>query len=1357
MAFDLDVKGNDGDLLVRADSVAGVPIAENAVVLTHILGRRRLICCNFIAELLFHDFGRPSTIAQVARRRKAPVELIGAAVAILYAALLLKKADTDEDAAIRYGLDIDFPDPDLPIEQGIGRYPEHLFLESLEDSVRAASGADVRPRHADSTVDLDTPLQISSAVTAMRFGDNSCGVFTHFLEGPLLVKNDLWRLAMAFRNKATLRQAISSADLHDRDIGQIVLSCQFLIRRRILCLSRDEDIEAIRECVGVQIDLVKQRFASEKNITPASYQDPHFAWYQPYGYYDIDTIKPLRARGRVAVLGQCQSQFIAGALEFLAQRTGWHLETHGWFGVPEELGARDWSLIVLPTVAEAAAFYEAFAVGDLAACKRLVPEIVSEVNRNICLIREKTDAPVLVISVGESMLHGHRVASRTRHALKQVIAGLNSELMDSVASFEYVNLLDETSVLSKYPNTITLDDEYNAAPHHCGFDLWSWRDHPFEETSAVMPEKSESQIHPAFPLALACLEHLRHLYLSPRVKLIVFEPNGLLWPGVVDQRSRPYPKGINVYTGLDDFVYIGIHEALCAVRKRGIKLACVSSSATELLEGSLQYDSEARNLVRREDLVCALGSDDKKALLDQIVEATNIKEEEVLWIDQEYVPESGFEGHYYNEAIWKLRRYLLTEPSLNPFSEIADDQPQPVVAETREAGPIPERHEVNNILDTVLSEHLGCSDSALKSTDDLRLLGLDSFGCAELVIELERKLRFKLPDRDYVGSVLFSRRGLFSAIARALESVSTVEQTRSTSPDRWLESFTRESWCEQDVGSIISRHFENPAVGWILKFICSGNSFDYQYVTWGDLSGRALGYTRLFRKAGLKPGDTLTILLPQGLCLVAAVIGAILGGMVPSVSAFPGEKLTSHAFLGWFGELVHRSQTRCVVCTGELRALLEGELAANEPAVPIVTTVPEPVFDEPIFSASPDSPVLLQHSSGTTGIKKGVKLSHRALLAQIWDLSGELGCNDKDVIVSWLPYYHDMGLIACLMLPLLRSISTVIMSPFDWVRQPQILLHQISEERGTLCWLPNFAFLHCTNRIQAGQLAGLELSSLRAAINCSEPVTYDAMMAFYERFKQFGVRFSALSSSYAMAENAFAVTQTRAGRPAKTVKASSMIFARKGKVRKGSEQGNTDVSRFVSSGSVLPGARVRIVGQGTVLDEGEVGEIQVQSDYLFSGYHNDEESTRDAFDADWYQTGDLGFLLEGELYVTGRRKDLIIVAGHNVYPHDIESEIGSLPGIKPGRAVAFGIYDDSEGTEKLVLMAEIDTESLSGETGPDEDALKTAMRDTVLSRFFVNVSDIRLFPTETLRKSTSGKLARGANRELYLDMNNERE
>jgi acyl-CoA synthetase (AMP-forming)/AMP-acid ligase II len=1343
------INQDEGDLLVKSDWVAGVAVSENVVAVTHILGRRRLVCCNFIAEILFHDLQSPTTIDQIARQRNAPAELIRTAVEILYAALLIKKVGTDEAAAIRSGLDTGFAEPRPPrrTEPESGSYPEWLVLESLDDSAGTTSGTAKSPLQRPIAVDPDTPLQLSSAVTAMRFGDESRGVITHFLEGPLLVEIDLLKLAMAFRNRTTVRDAIESAGLQHRDIDRVVLGCQFLIRRNILCSSLDEDIEKIRRRIRPQIDLVHERFTASKDVTPAGFQDPHFLWYQPYGACAIETIEPVRASGRVAILGQCQSHFMAGALEFLAQREGWHLETHGWFDVVDELETQDWSLIILPTVVEAAAFYEAFAAGDVDGCNTLVPEVVAQVDRSLCRIREKTDAPVLVISVGEPTLHGHGVTSSTRHGLKRAAAELNSRLAESTTSFEHVRLLDETGVLAQFPDVVTLDDEYNAAPHHCGFDIWSWRDHPFEATNTEGPERSEAQIHPALPLARACLEHLRDLYLAPRAKLIVFEPNGMLWPGEISEETRPYPNGINVYTGLNDFVYVGIHEALCALRQRGIRLACLSSSSADLVQQGLRYESEARNLVRTNDLVCVLGGEDKEAMLDQALAITGAREDEVLWIDQAYVPSGSFRGHHYAGAIWELRRYLLTTPLLDSGSATRGERPTEAIEESSEASAVPDRIEGRRTLDSILMQILDCPESALQSTDDLELLGLDSFGCAGLLLEIEARLQCKLADHDHVGSVLFSRQALHGAVMRALESRSTGMPASATGPGEWFESFTRERWLEQDIGSIISRHHERPGTGWIFKFVRSAKPFDYQYVTWNDLYGQALGYTRRFRQEGLQPGETITILLPQGLSLIAAVLGAILGGMVPSVSAFPGERLTSSAFLEWFGELAQKSHTRCVVVAEDLRDLIAGELEAKQLDMPVVSTVPAAVFDEPAFAASPDSTALLQHSSGTTGIKKGVSITHRALLAQIRDLSRELDCNDKDVIVSWLPYYHDMGLIACLMLPLLRSIPTVVMSPFDWVRQPHMLLRQISEERGTLCWLPNFAFQHCANRIQTGQLAGLDLSSMRAAINCSEPVTDDAMVAFFERFKAFGMRFSALSASYAMAENTFAVTQARPGRPPKTIAASASTFAREQKVRKLAASGNGDVARFVSSGSALPGTRIRIVAGDTILAEGEVGEIQVQGDYLFDGYHNDADGTRDAFDDNWYRTGDLGFLLDGELYVTGRKKDLIIISGQNVYPHDVESEIGAFAEVRPGRCVAFGVYDEGDGTEKLVVMAELDADAAGTEA--DDDALKAAMRDRVLSRFFVNIADIRLFRTEQLRKSTSGKLARGANRELY--------
>jgi acyl-CoA synthetase (AMP-forming)/AMP-acid ligase II len=177
------------------------------------------------------------------------------------------------------------------------------------------------------------------------------------------------------------------------------------------------------------------------------------------------------------------------------------------------------------------------------------------------------------------------------------------------------------------------------------------------------------------------------------------------------------------------------------------------------------------------------------------------------------------------------------------------------------------------------------------------------------------------------------------------------------------------------------------------------------------------------------------------------------------------------------------------------------------------------------LKCSPDDIVLLQHSSGTTGLQKGVALSHQAVINQLESYRLAIRMTDEDVIVSWLPLYHDMGLIACYLMPILLGVPLVLMSPFDWVRGPYRLLQAVSKYKGTLSWLPNFAYNFCARKIRDRHLEGVDLSSWRAISNCSEPMRWESHQAFYERFKGFGLRYEALTTCYAMAENVFAVTQ----------------------------------------------------------------------------------------------------------------------------------------------------------------------------------------------------------------------------------------
>ena len=495
----------------------------------------------------------------------------------------------------------------------------------------------------------------------------------------------------------------------------------------------------------------------------------------------------------------------------------------------------------------------------------------------------------------------------------------------------------------------------------------------------------------------------------------------------------------------------------------------------------------------------------------------------------------------------------------------------------------------------------------------------------------------------------------------------------------------------------------------------------------------------LLHGLGARPGDLVIIAHDQDLTGIFRFWAALWLGAVPSFFPPLTEKLDPTVYRANMATLVEHSGAKLLLTNDEHLPLL-----AETVGCPVVgdSLVAETGGRLPAAQSAPANIAFLQHSSGTTGLQKGVALSHAAVLNQLASYSEAIELSAADVVVSWLPLYHDMGLFAGFLLPLFQGVPLVLLSPFAWVRRPALLLEAISRHGGTLCWLPNFAYNHCARRVRAAELEGLSLASMRLFVNCSEPVRAESHEQFLARFAILGVRPEMLAVSYAMAENSFAVTQTRPmEQPA--VLALDTPALRERLVAEPAGP-NGPATRLVSCGHPIAGSAVRVVDErGQLLPERHVGEILVHSDCMLTGYYHRPDLQ--PFQTGWYLTGDRGFLAAGELYVIGRSKDLIINAGKNVYPQDIEAVINKLPGIHPGRVVVFGVPDEREGTELIAVVAETSSEEPAA-----RKRLNQQIRQAVARQTMVTVTYVGLVPPKWLLKTSSGKIARAANRDKWL-------
>jgi acyl-CoA synthetase (AMP-forming)/AMP-acid ligase II len=503
-------------------------------------------------------------------------------------------------------------------------------------------------------------------------------------------------------------------------------------------------------------------------------------------------------------------------------------------------------------------------------------------------------------------------------------------------------------------------------------------------------------------------------------------------------------------------------------------------------------------------------------------------------------------------------------------------------------------------------------------------------------------------------------------------------------------------------------------------------------ITYRQLLTQAEQYAQKLYSANVKPGEIVIIILPHSEAMVYAWVGVVLLGAVPSILPPLTEKLAPDRYKRDLTALTQFTRPSAIITYGEFADQAReavAELSVRVLVVDEITGCDEP-FNMPTATITPDSIAVLQHSSGSTGLQKGVALAHRAIFNQLHAYAQAIALNQDDVIVSWLPLYHDMGLIAAFIMPLMLRVPLVLMSPFDWVRAPQRLFLAITHYKGTLCWLPNFAYNFCAQKIRDRELQGVNLASVRAFVNCSEPTVYRSHQLFAKRFAAYGLRDGTLTTSYAMAENVFAITQSPLGAE------PNIDF-----------QPPDGSAQRLSNGKPIANTRVCILSADMreTLPENTVGEIAIFSDCMLTGYYHRDDLTQKAFWGKWFLTGDMGYLKDGEVYITGRKKDIIIVGGKNVYPQDLEMMANEVEGVHAGRVVAFGVINEQAGTEEIVVLAESAIEDEEGRM-----TIGDALRAYITRNTDVAVRRVEVLDLGWLIKTSSGKIARTANKEKFL-------
>jgi 1-acyl-sn-glycerol-3-phosphate acyltransferase len=619
-----------------------------------------------------------------------------------------------------------------------------------------------------------------------------------------------------------------------------------------------------------------------------------------------------------------------------------------------------------------------------------------------------------------------------------------------------------------------------------------------------------------------------------------------------------------------------------------------------------------------------------------------------------------------------------------------------------------------------------------------RDLGIDSLGRTELILRVERAFNVRLKgivigQAETVGDLLRALEQSRAALAAPVAPLTVTPlpvAAAAVGARTLIDALERHAAAHPD-----RLHLT----------VLEDDATPIASITYRQLADSAREAAQGLIERDVAPGDCVALMLPTGLDFFVAFFAILYAGATP-VPIYPPMRLAQlEEHLRRQTGILRNAGARMLITVPEARGVA-ALLKAQVESLTAVASVAELSSSTPatLPRVAETSIALIQYTSGSTGDPKGVVLTHANLLANVRAMGQAMAATSSDVLFSWLPLYHDMGLIGAWLGPLYFAVPLYVMSPLSFLVRPESWLWGIHRYRATLSAAPNFAYELCLNKIGDEALKGLDLSSLRMTLNGAEPVSVPTLRRFTERFAPYGFRPDAMAPVYGLAENSVGLAFPPHDRPPVIDRVDREALTKRG-IAEPARPDSKHPLEIPSCGLPLPGNEVRIVDDlGLELGERREGRLEFRGPSSTSGYFRNQAKTRDLMHGGWYDSGDRAYMAGGEIYLTGRIKDIIIRAGRNIYPQEIEVGVAEIEGVRKGCVAAFGSTDPATGTERMIVVAE---------TRESDPAVRAALQERA-QQITADIAgapadEIVLAPPHAVPKTSSGKIRRSAAKELY--------